>query len=153
MKKLTVPQRRWLLSAHILCTIAWLGPAFCYLTLAILAATTMDPGLEQAAYAVMALLDQHLVLGAAIGTLVTGVLLSVMTNWGLTRWYWIIVKAIATPLAIMLETFALGSLLEEAMAGGVPHARLIGAFVGHTATMSALVVLSVLKPWGQRPQR
>jgi hypothetical protein len=150
VKRLTVTQKRWMLSAHILCTIAWLGPAFCYLVVAILAATTLDPSLVKAAYTVFGLLEHTLVLGAAAGTAVTGVLLSVMTNWGLTRWYWIIVKAIATPLVIMLELFALESLLQQAMGGGVPHNQLIGGFAGHLATMSAIVVISVLKPWGQR---
>lgn len=61
--------------------------------------------------------------------------------------------AFCSLLSIMLELFAMGSLLERAMGGGVPHGQLIGAFVGHLVTMSAIVVISVLKPWGQRPQR
>jgi hypothetical protein len=90
------------------------------------------------------------VLPAALGTLLTGVLLSVMTNWGLTRWYWISLKLIATPICIVLETFALTSFMQQAASGGVPPLQLIGAFTGHLLIMLALVVISVLKPWGQR---
>jgi hypothetical protein len=32
----------------------------------------------------------------------------------------------------------------------VPPLQLIGAFTGHLLIMLALVVISVLKPWGQR---
>ena len=40
--KLTITQKRWLLSAHILFSVAWLGTAVCSLVLSILAATTRD---------------------------------------------------------------------------------------------------------------
>lgn len=115
--------------------------------------TSMDPGLARAAYAVMSLLDHTIVIGGVVGTTVTGILLAVFTSWGLTRFYWILVKVIATPICVVLQVFAMGPLLDMAVAGGVTPVRLIGALTGHLVTMSAIVVISTLKPWGRHPQR
>lgn len=167
MHRLTVTQKKWLVAAHVLSSIAWVGPAFCYIVLATLAATTLDPHLPHAIYAGMRTLAQWLVLPAALLTLVTGLMLSLLTNWGLFKWYWIIVKVIVTPLAIGLETFALDSVLDKAVAiTAAPASALLldpnfvsmkgqmfQALIPHLITMSAIVVISVIKPWGQRKQR
>jgi hypothetical protein len=95
--KITIKQKRWLLSAHLLCTVAWLGAALCSLILNLTALFTTDPHLLNAAYVQASILDKAILRGGAIGALITGILLSVLTQWGLVRFYWIIVKEIPEP--------------------------------------------------------
>jgi hypothetical protein len=51
----------------------------------------------------MHMLAKTSIRASTIGTVVTGILLSVWTNWGLFRCRWIIVKEILTILSIGLD--------------------------------------------------
>src|SRR5215472_5748493 len=100
--KITITQKRWLLSAHIFCTVAWLGAGLCSLVFNITALITNDPRLLTATYILTDILDKAILRGGAIGALITGILLSVLTQWGLLRFYWIIVKEIVSILCIVI---------------------------------------------------
>ncbi|HET8840850.1 MAG TPA: hypothetical protein VFN35_05250 [Ktedonobacteraceae bacterium] len=100
--KITIRQKRWLLSAHLLCTVVWLGAALSSLISNLTALFTNDSHLLNAAYVFADILDKALLRGGAIGTLITGVLLSVLTQWGLFRFYWIIVKEIISVLCLIV---------------------------------------------------
>lgn len=163
-KKLTVRQKKALLSAHILFSVALLGSAFCSLALSIAAAVTDDGAVLRAAYLGMGMLQERVVRVGALGTAVSGVLLSVLTHWGLTRFYWIIVKEVGTVLSIGLGIVAMGTWTRQAIALTTAHGleavsnpayivnqrMLLAGIAVQIVSLSALVVISVFKPWGQR---
>jgi hypothetical protein len=165
-RKLTVGQRRWLLSAHIIFTIAWLGTAFGFIVLGITAVNASDDATLKAAYLMMETLHDTLLWSSALGVLVTGILLSVLTQWGLFRFYWIIVKEFFTVICMGLGMFGLkgwtASVVALTNAEGLgalhnpqyilDHRLLFLGIVFETIALSSMVIISVFKPWGQRGQ-
>jgi hypothetical protein len=161
--KISITQKRWLLSAHLLCTVAWLGAGLCSLIFNITALITNDPHLLNAAYVFADILDKAILRGGAVGALITGILLSVLTQWGLMRFYWIIVKEIVSVLCIVVGFIISGwnddAISLTAMQGlHVLHNPLyitnrtlmfIGIFF-QLISLSGVIVISVFKPWGQR---
>jgi hypothetical protein len=161
--KMTITQKRWLLSAHLLCTVAWLGAALCSLIFNITALLTNDPHLLNATYVFADILDKAILRGGAVGALLTGLLLSVLTQWGLMRFYWIIVKEIVSVLCIVVGVIISGwnddaISLTAMQALHALHDPLyltnrtlmfIGIFFQLIA-LAGVIVISVFKPWGQR---
>lgn len=162
-KKITIRQKRWLLSAHLFCTVAWLGAALCSLIFNLTTIFTTDPHLLTAAYVFADILDKAILRGGAVGAVITGVLLSVLTQWGLFRFYWIIVKEIVSLLCISIGVIISGwndEAISLTVRWGfqVLHQPLyltdrtwmfIGIFF-QLVSLSGIIVISVFKPWGQR---
>lgn len=165
--KLTVRQRKWLLSAHILFSAIWIGNSVVFVVLGIVSATTIDPGVLSACYTVMHLLSTSSLRASTIGTVVTGVLLSVLTSWGLFRYYWIIAKEVLTLLCILLGAVGMYFWTLRAVtlipASGmdvwqqpdfvVNNGQLWVGIVLQVLSLAAMIVLSVWKPWGRRKQK
>jgi hypothetical protein len=161
--KITITQKRWLLSAHLLCTMAWLGAALCSLIFNLTALLTTDLHMLNASYVFADILDKAILRGGAVGALLTGLLLSVLTQWGLMRFYWIIVKEIVSVLCIVIGVIISGwndeAISFTALQG--LHAlhdplyltnrtlMFIGIFFQLVA-LAGVIVISVFKPWGQR---
>jgi hypothetical protein len=161
--KITIRQKRWLLSAHLLFTVAWLGSALCSLLLNLTILSTNDPHLLNETYVLAAILDRAILRWGAIGTVLTGILLSVLTQWGLIRFYWIIVKEIVSVLCITGGVIISGwnndAILLTASQGlqafHNPHyltnrTQMIIAICFQLIFLSGVIVISVFKPWGQR---
>ena len=122
-----------------------------------------DPHLLNATYVFADILDKAILRGGAVGALITGILLSVLTQWGLMRFYWIIVKEIVSVLCIVIGFIISGwnddAISLTAMQG--LHAlhnplyitnrtlMFIGIFF-QLISLSGVIVISVFKPWGQR---
>src|SRR5690242_16765732 len=83
------------LTAHIVASGAWLGVFVGKLALGIAAVAASDPAVAGARYDAMNVLTPAFPV-TAIGTIVTGVLLSLGTKWGLLRHYWVATKLVLT---------------------------------------------------------
>ncbi|MBE1442126.1 DUF2269 family protein [Paenibacillus sp. OAS669] len=102
VNKLKPTPRKWLLTIHILFSAILFGGAVIFLVLSIILANTNDAGVFTACYTVMHLLAKTSVRASTIGTLASGILLSVLTPWGLFRYNWLIAKQILTAVCILL---------------------------------------------------
>jgi 4-amino-4-deoxy-L-arabinose transferase-like glycosyltransferase len=167
MNKLTHTQRRWLLSVHLFFVSILFGVTVCFLVLSIIAATTDDGNVFKACYTSMHMLAKTSVRASTIGTVVTGILLSVLTNWGLFRFRWIIVKEILTILSIGLGV--VGMYFWTLKAASIASVEGLNALHSPTFTvnnfqlwvgillqiifLAAMFVISIFKPWGPRKQR
>ncbi|MDR6549988.1 hypothetical protein [Paenibacillus qinlingensis] len=167
MKTMSLMNKKWLLSLHIVFSAIMLGTSVTFLILSITAVSTQDSVLVLACYKAMHVLSGSSVRASLIGTVVTGVLLSVRTHWGLVKYNWIIVKEILTLIAIVLGPFGMYvwtlkgiTLLTDVGIEGVNQ----GAYVTNTVylfigiglqllSLLAMFVLSVFKPWGKRKTR
>jgi hypothetical protein len=111
---------RLLLATHIIVSVGWLGIVFAKLVLGLRAMTSNAPGVSDALYLSMGVVNIAFP-PAAIGTLVTGVFLSMDTKWGLLQHYWV-----ATKLAL-----SVGGDRHRHRLGGPPyptvHLRAVGA--------------------------
>ncbi|XVS62887.1 hypothetical protein ACQPYE_32200 [Actinosynnema sp. CA-299493] len=137
-------RKTWLL-LHVISSVGWLGVTIGMLVLA-LAAFDAPP-----LYQAMALLGDLVVLPLALSALVTGVVLSLGTKWGLVRHRWVLVKFVLTVVAVVATTFSLRSGLHEAADGvvGTAGGDVLAAACVSLALYTVNTVLSVFKPWGR----
>ena len=163
-KRLSIKQKNWLLSLHLLFIVGWMGGAMCMLVLGIYGVNAEQGEQLYITYDIMHAVDEVMLKYSAIGTLVTGVLLSVKTHWGLTKHYWIIVKEAVTVGLIMFGVFGLSDWLGEAVmitatekAGALQDPefvlnsrRLIAGAAINILWMAVLIAISYFKPWGKR---
>ncbi|GHG02140.1 hypothetical protein GCM10017783_12990 [Deinococcus piscis] len=154
---LTQRARQFWLTLHYFFMLAWVaGTAGCVL----LVFSGRSGSLAQAAHVFAVLLDEWLIIPGAIGALVTGVWLAWRTNWGLTHYWWILVK-LALNIALMLfGTFFMHGLIQstlmrsqQSVPGPEFAAERLQLLLSQGASLIILltiVVISVYKPWGKR---
>ena len=154
--------RKFALTAHITSSVGWLGAAVGFLAHAIASLTVQDANMVRAAYQIMELTGWFVLVPLSIASLVTGLVQSLGTKWGLFRHYWVLAKFLLTVFAtIILLTFMQGfaqladvaaqSAVSSGDVGG--HHRGAASPVIHAAggllVLIACVTLSVYKPWGK----
>ncbi|MEV0929929.1 DUF2269 domain-containing protein [Streptomyces phaeochromogenes] len=152
--KLSRPARRATLVVHVAASAGWLGLTLGLLALGITATTTGAAVTVDASVRAMKLFADWLLLPVAFLTLVSGLVLSLGTPWGLARHRWVYIKFWLTLATITATVFALrpgvGSAVTAVSAGGpLPDAGdvLFGPIVSLSAYLF-MTVISVLKPWG-----
>lgn len=165
-RRVSPPVYRLLLTAHILVSAGWLGVVFAKLLLGLRAVASDAPAVSDPLYTATEAVNVAFP-PAAVATLVTGVLLSLGTRWGVLRYYWV-----ATKLALCLGVIATGVAFVDRLAQrsvsapspvraigegtvldvvSAPATLLISLSVAHVLMLGAATVLSVYKPWGRIP--
>jgi hypothetical protein len=145
--RLTPPLYKLLLTAHIVASVGWLGIAAAKLALGLTAARSVDPTLSQALWISISVIDR-VFPPAAILTLITGIVLGLVTKWGIVQYTWVLVKLVLT-IAVPMTAVRLGErFLIDAQAGPSPRA-LLGLVAIHIVMLGAATVLSIYKPWGK----
>jgi hypothetical protein len=161
--RITIRQKRWLLAAHLLFLGAWLGGGLSSLAFNITALSTTDPHLLNVTYTFADLLHTTIIRGGAGGSLITGILLAWLTQWGLARFYWIIAKEIGSLLGVTLDLILI-RLNDHAIAltatqglDAISNPLFISnrtlLLLGSAVQISILlgvIVIAIFKPWGQR---
>ncbi|MGH3646353.1 MAG: hypothetical protein ACRDTM_04130 [Micromonosporaceae bacterium] len=163
MSGLSRRQRKALLVVHVVTSVAWIGLDLVLITLAAAGLISGNPELLRAGYLAMALLGDTVLVPIAMASLVSGVVLSIGTPWGLVKHWWVLVKFGLTMVMVTAVVFALRPNLSEAAARALqtPLERLpelgvgqagLDAMVAPSVAMALLLVatvLSVFKPWGR----
>lgn len=157
--------RKFALTAHITSTVGWLGAVIGFLALAIAALTSQDVQMVRGAYLSMELTGWYVLVPLCLASLVTGLVMSLGTPWGLFRHYWVLIKFLITVIAafiLFMYTQTLGHLGELAadVTLTVDDLRNPSPVLHSGLALLALLVttaLSVYKPrgmtrYGQRKQ-
>jgi hypothetical protein len=145
---------RFLLTAHIISAVGWLGVVFAKLVLALAATTATSPEVSAALLVALDTINAAFA-PASSGALVSGVLLSLGTRWGLLQYYWVLAKLVLTVgvfgTAVQLVPRIVGLSVEEPTLLGLPWApAVLLAFAAiHLLMLGAATALSVCKPWGK----
>jgi hypothetical protein len=153
--------RRLALTAHVASSVAWLGAVASFLALALVGQLTANDLVARAAYVAMDIVGWLVVVPFAFLSLVTGVLQSLGTHWGLFRHYWVAIKLFLTVFAtvlLLLHMHPTGQVAEAA-AGSDPsystlyslRLQLIADATAGFATLLYATVLSIYKPKGVTP--
>ncbi|KKI90563.1 hypothetical protein WQ54_21800 [Bacillus sp. SA1-12] len=101
--RLSMKKKQILVSIHVLSLVAWLGGTICMLLLGFYMKGAENR--EQLYYTLssMNVIDVSLLKYPALVTLLTGILLSIWTQWGLIKHYWVLVKWILTFVIIIFS--------------------------------------------------
>jgi hypothetical protein len=163
MKKLSGRSQRWLKSVHLLFAAVWTSSA--------IALIAMQTGLHASGggelYGMLRaakFIDDFLIIPGAIGSLLTGLIYSIWTNWGFFRHRWITVKWVINVGGILFGTFFLGVWLNslpplaeqlglDALADPLfIRNRMLNLVFGGIQMLSLIfaLVISVIKPWSRR---
>jgi hypothetical protein len=163
----THPLRMFFKFMHLLSASVWTGGGMAVLVLLYDDRQTCS-GDELFAYNhAIRSIDDYLIRPAAAGTLVSGTLLCFLSNWGVIRHRWIIVKWTVTLAAIAFGGICLGPWFRELAAftgidslsaheaSGYLRLYHLGVMFGslQTVVLLILVLISILKPdcrWGRK---
>ena len=88
--------RKLVLTVHLTCSVGWIGAVVAYLALGIAAVTSPDTQTVRAAWTGMDLTGWWVIVPLAITALLTGLVMSLGTQWGLFRHYWVLISLALT---------------------------------------------------------
>lgn len=158
---LTTNPRKFALTLHVIASVGWVGSVAGFLALAIIGLASPEIERVRASYLAMDLIYRSVVIPLGLASLVTGVVSSVGTEWGLFRHYWVLVKLLVTVPAVALmlvHTQPVGHMAGAAVAQMFLNAQLTGLRIQLIAyACAALVILlvatalSTYKPRGRTP--
>ncbi|WP_406689366.1 DUF2269 domain-containing protein [Saccharopolyspora sp. ID03-671] len=149
--------RKVALTAHVAFSVGWLGAVGAFLALAIAGLSSGDAELARAAYLAMELTGWYVLVPLSLASLITGLVQSLGTSWGLFRHYWVLLKLVITVLATavllvhMRPVSHLADLAAESGLTGAHTATQIQVIADAGAAAVVLLVaigLSVFKPRG-----
>src|SRR3954466_2642437 len=86
--------RKFALTAHVTSSIGWLGAVATFLALAIAGLASSNAALVRASYLAMELTGWCVIVPLSLATLLTGLVQSLGTSWGLFRHYWVVAKLV-----------------------------------------------------------
>ena len=147
-------------AAHVTTSVAWCGAVASFLVLSVAGLSSHDPQTVRAAYLAMNLIGQFLIVPLSLAALLTGLVQSLGTRWGLVRYYWVVMKlalTIGATCLLLLHQFTAVSeaarRVLHAAAGTLPDVRALGQqLVGDAGlallALLAMSVLGIYKPWG-----
>lgn len=94
--------RKAALVAHVAASVGWFGAVLVFLALALVGLSGQDPLAVRGAYVLMERTAWLVLVPLAIASLVTGVVQSLGTSWGLFRHYWVLFKLVLTAAATLV---------------------------------------------------
>ncbi len=152
---------KFALTAHITSSVGWLGAVAGFLALAVAGLTSQNAQMVRAVYLAMELTGWFVIVPMSVASLLTGLVQSLGTTWGLFRHYWILVKLLITIVAtalLLVHMQPVGHLArvvaETTLASGELAGLRLQLVADAGAALLALLVataLSVYKPRGLTP--
>src|SRR5262249_14193886 len=94
--------RKFVLTAHVVSSVGWLGAAAAYVVLAVLVLTTRNLPVVVADTRVMEAVALFVIVPLGAASLITGIVQSLGTHWGLFRHYWVVFKLLMNVFALFL---------------------------------------------------
>jgi hypothetical protein len=147
--------RKFALIAHVASSVGWLGAVVAYLALVVAALTSQDAITVRAAWIAMELTGWSVIVPLALASLITGLVQSLGTPWGLFQHYWVLVKFLLTVFATIILLLHMPTIsyfggvaaeTDSASLGGL-RGELIHAG-GGLLVLLVTTTLSVYKPRG-----
>lgn len=149
------------LTAHVTASVGWLGAVVAYLALVGAALTREDARTVRAVWTALEVAGWYAIVPLALASLLTGLVMSLGTPWGLFRHYWVLFKLLLTVLATLVllghmpAVSAMAGLTAESAPGVAIDLRGFDAELLHAGgglvVLLVTTVLSVFKPRGMTP--
>lgn len=151
--------RKFALTLHITCSVGWIGAVIAFLVLVIAAMSREDVQILRAVWIALDLLGFLAIIPLAIVSLLSGLVMSLGTKWGLFQHYWVLFSFALTVLAIFVllgnmqsVRFLAGTLTDmdnssiDMLRAGL-QSELLHAGIG-LVVLVVIQVLNVYKPRG-----
>ena len=153
------PIRKLALTAHIAASVGWFGAVLTFLALAVVGVTARSDQLVRAAYLVAEPVVRYVVVPFAIASLLTGLVSSLGSAWGLFRHYWVIFKLVLNVFATAVLLIYTRTVDQFAAIAADPGADIgplrLPTFLLHSGgalvVLVVSLVLAVYKPRGVTP--
>ncbi|HEV8363230.1 MAG TPA: hypothetical protein VGQ52_06910 [Gemmatimonadaceae bacterium] len=158
--------RKFALSAHVTTSVGWVGAAIVFLALAVVGLTSQDAATVRGAYLVMEPAARLALLPLALASLLSGLIQSLGSTWGLFRHYWVVFKLLinvfATFVLLMyMETFRFIAGVAADRSADLGAVRNESPMLHAVLALVLLLVATVLAvykprgltPYGQRKER
>jgi hypothetical protein len=151
--------RKLALAAHVTSSVGWLGAVVVFLALAVVGLTSQDAATVRGAYLVMEPAGWFVLVPLAFASLVTGLVQSLGTAWGLFRHYWVLFKLVINVFAtivllLYMETFSFMAAMAADPSADLAVVRSTSPLLHAAAALLLLLVaatLAVYKPRGMTP--
>ena len=149
--------RKVALIAHVTSSIGWFGAVAGFLALALAGLFSQDAMTVRVAYIAMELITRFVIVPFAFVALLTGIVSSLFTKWGLFRYYWVLVKLVITILATLIllvhtqpiELLA-GIAVKTVVVGANLHSEQILLVNASSAALLVLLVVTALSYYKPR---
>lgn len=165
--RLSQKKKSILVAIHVLSVAAWIGGTLGMLSLAIYLISGGNS--EQLLYtmASMEVIDENLLKYPALLSLITGLLLSLWTQWGVVKHYWVFLKLVLTILTILIGIFflnrwtaGLGEIIENMGFAALQDEQFRSTWISIVVTSSFnllclafMTFITYLKPFGKMKNR
>lgn len=151
--------RKLVLSAHLTVSVGWVGAVVAFLALVFAAQTSEDEQILRGAWIAMDSIGRLVLVPLSVCSLVTGLVMSLGTKWGLFRHYWVLISLVLTIVAtlVLVQHMETVTYFADLAADGNPadlpalRAGLQGELVHGGGGLMVLLVVQVLnlyKPQG-----
>jgi hypothetical protein len=151
------PLRKFALAVHLTFSVGWIGAVAAYMALDVLATSRQDAQTLRAAYLAMESIALYVIVPLALASLLTGLVMSVGTTWGLFRHYWVLISLLLTIFAtavLLVETRTIrhfADIAADPTTSGEDLRALGGTLVhsvGGSVVLLVILMLNVYKPQG-----
>jgi hypothetical protein len=152
--------RKLVLTAHIVVSVGWVGAVTSFVALAVTALLARDDETVRGVVIAMDLTARAVIVPLSLASLLTGLVQSLGSRWGLFRHYWVLAKLVINLFAdviLLMYLPALEDWSERARAASsaeLDAQRDFSPLLHSTAALLLLVVATVLavyKPRGITP--
>lgn len=150
--------RTFALTIHVISSVGWLGAVVAYLALVTAALTSQDTPTVRAIWIALELVGWYAIVPLSIAALLTGIIQSLGTPWGLFRHYWIVFKLLLTVFAtivLLLHMPSVSYLAGAAAEAESGHLSGLSSELVHSAggllVLLVTTTLSIYKPRGLTP--
>jgi len=146
--------RKAMLAVHVASSVGWLGAIAAYIALNVPVLTGADEQLVRAAHLMMEMVARYAVVPLAVASLMTGIVQSLGTPWGLFRHYWVLISLFVTVFATVILLLHLRDVEALAARAAIPSTdpdSLNGDLfhsVGGLLVLLVPLVLNLYKPRG-----
>ncbi|MGH7481821.1 MAG: DUF2269 domain-containing protein [Longimicrobiales bacterium] len=147
--------RKLAFTVHLASSVGWIGAVIAYLALGVSAVSSQDALTVRAAWIAMEVTGWFAIVPLALAALLTGLVMSLVTPWGLFRHYWVLttlVLTILSTLVLLLHMPTVSAMADVARAADGADLRRLGGDLLHPGiglvVLLAIAVLNVYKPRG-----
>lgn len=154
---MTLPPRvrKLALAIHLTASVGWIGAVLAYLVLGVTAVTSQDDQTVRAAWMALELIGWYAIVPLALGSLLTGLVMSLGTPWGLFRYYWVVITLVLTLFSIVVLLLHMPTVTAAAVMArdaDLSHLGHLGGDLFHPGVgllvLLVITTLNIYKPRG-----